>query len=481
MLRAWLFLPVVLVACGEADVQAAEFNEVCGEAGPFRVLKLPPGDRIMGAPQALGDRVVMAIGSYGPVDGYAPLLDSALWSTGPCGEDSKRLDANLKEVVVAERWPDLLFGRTEAYELVILEDAGKAGHVVFTGVGQSFLWWTEHGLVSFEQRGEDTAAALLHLYPADPQVDTASAIVLVESTPSYNADGRVNPQRFAVLPEDLFALGTDGALVHADLRDGTVTVEQTGVYDFDVSPDARWLLWQVATDEETPTASAVYLRDLTSGDELPLGDASVRNTLQPFIGYEHGLFAVNESSYINASQRVYTLDTLEFVVLEERILRHVFADGRWGTTRLVGGDPALYDPADGITRSLGRGALVGWGDDWVDVLDVPEYILGGGSFSDEGPLNRVSLSGEAKRLTGRATRVGSRLTDGRRLTSLDLDEGRLGQLVLIDPDAGTAGRVDDRVVAYSGVLTAAFGDEALVYSVDDGDRTGVWLARVVGE
>ena len=38
--------------------------------------------------------------------------------------------------------------------------------------------------------------------------------------------------------------------------------------------------------------------------------------------------------------------------------------------------------------------------------------------------------------------------------------------------------IDDRVFAYSVESSSAFGEDLVVYSVDDGERSGVWLARV---
>jgi hypothetical protein len=47
-----------------------------------------------------------------------------------------------------------------------------------------------------------------------------------------------------------------------------------------------------------------------------------------------------------------------------------------------------------------------------------------------------------------------------------------------DTTQGTPRGIDDRVFPYTALTSSAYGADVVVYSVDDGERTGVWLARV---
>jgi hypothetical protein len=488
VLRRAGFGVVALVACGgAAELPEAAFDAVCGAAGPFRVLELAPGERLAGPPRAIDGRVVIRVGTYEAIGIGAtpPLKEAWLWSTGPCGEAPVRLDPTLEDVLALELWPGLLFGRRVAEgELVVLDaTAEDAGHVAFAGLGPSPLYWTEHGLVSFEARDEATGAALLHRFPGDPRTDTETGSVVVEGVRIAVDEDRVFAYDFRPTPDELFVWTVDHEVVRVALADGAAKVEETNVKAGDASPDGRWLLWQrlVGDPEDPETPGAVFLRDLTSGAEVGLGDGYLDNTFLPFQWYAYGLFVVNIEPYADRKQRVHRLDTLEFTDLpDDRALLHVFADGRWAIGRLYNGGVELFDPADGsVTPLVDRGSVEWWGEDAFEVVDLGVFH-GGDSYTDEGALFRVPLEGSPRRLAERVSRAAVRQSDGRWFTGLDLDASRRGSLVVIDPEAEGSTRVDERVFASTMRLTTAFGEEALVYSVDDGERTGVWLARVVG-
>jgi len=479
----------LLAACGVVDepLPAAELGEVCGEAGPVRVLELRPGERLAETPRASEGRVVYRIGRYGAASssGTAPTPeDVALWSTGPCGESPREIGPVVQDLLMLAVWPEVLLGhRRAAGELVAIDASGAtAGNLVFTGLGPSALYVTDHGVVTFEARDDETGAALLHRYPADPRVDTASGVLLVEGVSVAVEQEQVYPRDFEVLPDELLIRNTDDELVAVALVDGAVTVEQTGVQRFAVSPDGRWLLWQALSSDPVDIfqPGKVQLRDRSSGDELSLGDMFLHSTFRPFDRYEDGLFVVNVEPYSNGRRRVYTLATLDFVDLTDgRLPQHVFADGRWALSRYSGDGIELFDPADGSeTPLVSRGDVEWWGDDEFEVLDVPTCCTKGTSFRDEGPLYRVHEDGELTQLGERVTRVGIRLADGRRVTGLGIDGDLLGELVLVDTESASSSRIDGRVFAYTMRLAGAFGEDAIAYSVDDEARTGVWVARL---
>lgn len=71
------------------------------------------------------------------------------------------------------------------------------------------------------------------------------------------------------------------------------------------------------------------------------------------------------------------------------------------------------------------------------------------------------------------------LGDGRLVTPVDVDGAWVADLVLVDAKTQAEFRIDDHVFAANLDLEAGavFGDGVLAYEVDDGDRSGIWLAR----
>lgn len=491
MRRGWTIGVVLWTGCGEEPLPPAEFAEVCGEAGPVRVLEQEPG-RLLTLPPTLHDgRVVLRTGIFSEKregqNGPPWPIDIEVWSAGPCGESPVQLDAAVRDVVQAPRWPELLLGyRAQSKELVTLDVTGEGGgHVVFAGAGPSYPWvWTEHGLVSFEARGTDTGAALLHRYPDDPLADTVMASELLAPVAVSVDDDRVyGHTQNEVLPDELFSLQPDGTLLSVGLVDGAVTEERTGVKQYAVSPDGRWLAWQALTDDPDRLDGPVFLRDRDDGGELGLGDLRLNTSFLAFRFFADGFLVVDVNAYINAPQRVFTLATLEFVDLPpERKLARVLADGRWAIDSIFAEGIDIFDPKDSsVTRLISRADVRWWGEDEFEALDLQRCCIAkGSSLTDEGTLFHVALTGEARAL-GRASRIGKRLADGRWITGLDHDDDFIGQLALLEPDTAESSQIDDRVFTYTAGHTSVFGDDAIVYSVDDGTRTGVWVARLGGD
>jgi len=92
---------------------------------------------------------------------------------------------------------------------------------------------------------------------------------------------------------------------------------------------------------------------------------------------------------------------------------------------------------------------------------------------------RLLLWQDATRTGGDAERPeGKLLPDGAVLGAVGLDRDWLGALVLIEPGSSTELRIDDHVHGHA-IDTARTSDEGVVrYSVSDGERSGVYLARL---
>lgn len=178
-------------------------------------------------------------------------------------------------------------------------------------------------------------------------------------------------------------------------------------------------------------------------------------------------------------QRLYAMSTLEHVDLPEEFrFRATVPDGRWLISTSVEGAPVdLFDPKDGGVRHLigmNRGRYKSILADGIEVLDVTGYQ------GSQGPLYFVPFDGSSPRtLADDITWDSFRLDDGRHVSIIDIGGGALGEFVLLDTGDRTATSIDDRVDASWGVSSSPeFGADAFVYSVNDGDRSGIWVARI---
>jgi hypothetical protein len=228
----------------------------------------------------------------------------------------------------------------------------------------------------------------------------------------------------------------------------------------------------------------VFLHDTTDGS-----DTFVAMTTLNTIGLSFtssGMFLLNIGPSWSSPQRVYSIDTLEYVELPpNRSFAGQAGDDRWLISRWWAGGPhELFDPGTGEVTPLfaGDGTLLQRNDDGLEILDVKPCCLEEDTLTDQGAIYFVPFDGSpARRLVEEATRFNRRLQDGRLAGMLDLDDELLGRLVLLDPDTHSTRLIDDRVFAYGLTGVPAHGENTMVYSVDDGARSGVWLARLTGE
>jgi hypothetical protein len=65
------------------------------------------------------------------------------------------------------------------------------------------------------------------------------------------------------------------------------------------------------------------------------------------------------------------------------------------------------------------------------------------------------------------------------VTVLDLDDDLVGRMFAIDPETLAERRLDENVFGPSlGPRSRALGDGSILYSIVDGDRSGVWHTRL---
>jgi hypothetical protein len=459
-------LALALVACESEDAPPAQLGEVCGVEGAFSLAPLDPGDFTYLT--AVADRVVYPVYKPGAVEGeYEYQAD--LWSIGPCGEEPRLLTGDFLEALHLERWPDtLLVCSVQSPDIVSIDPTGALPpHVVFPGVGCRAPQ-TAYGLLPYIVGDSLT----LYPYPDDPRTQTSEPVVLLDELPDYT--------EVEALDEMAFLLTRDGTLSRVDLPDGAVTVEQSGVRRFSVSKDGRYLLTQKreqAGDDGLPYEEPIVLTDRSTGQGtlLTMTDLN-RNFGREFAAIDQGIVTLKLDTQVI---RLYFLPGLDSADLPfGLVLKAPLADGRWLLTSLLDHSLHLGDPRDpgSITPIFAEAQIVAVEPDGVRVLNInPETLEG--DLADESPLWFVPFDGsQARRLANRMTRDPRLLADGRYITLLDIDEQRRGDLTLVDPETLDE-RLVDRQVANYGVLEL-LGDDIVWYLVADGERAGLWLARL---
>ncbi len=116
--------------------------------------------------------------------------------------------------------------------------------------------------------------------------------------------------------------------------------------------------------------------------------------------------------------------------------------------------------------------------DAVSTLDTPLCCVDGDP-RDEGPVWRLPYDfSPPQRLAARATRYLTMLQDGRLVSPIAIDSQLIGTLVIVEPETQHESRIDDRVPAGSLDTSRADEENILTYSVSDGERSGVYLARL---
>lgn len=463
-----------LVGCGSEAIEPAEFAEVCGVRGPVRLVALAPDQVVRDGLHRFEERVFYTTARAQAGADEVKYSDTVLWSIGPCGEAPRRIADDVVHVFTDDRWPGLLLGcRMDLRDIVSLDPAGEQPpHVVYAGV-DCFSRDTPQGLLSIDADGDGPAALTLHPHPGDARSETSEPIALLDPdlTPGYpiTASSRVRARG-----DGVFVLTTDGALVRIALPGGAVTVEQTGVREFDASQDGRYILWQRAEstdrDSEFPEGM-VFLRDRETGEGMPLTPTWLDPYDSSLAWVDHGIVPLMLSG---GPLRVYFLPSLGFLDIDDNVFpREQLADGRWLLQRWWSGPIYLADlrEAGSATPFFDDGAIVGREPDGLVLLDVP-------LDSAPGPLWFAPFDGSSPtRLADRVTPY-HRLTEGRVLSALNVDADGLGDLILADFATREERLIDRQVVDTSVWSSWDLGDDIVRYAVVDGARSGVWMVRL---
>lgn len=479
---------ILVVGCAEELIELpAEFGEVCGVEAPVRVFVHGPEEAMLGAARRIGERLFFTVYPVGEAgDGRYPYFTAPAgtpWATGVCGEAPVRIDPVYREVFSLARWPEVALAcHRETGDVVSLAGSGPLDpHVVFADVGCSPAW-TDVGPVARNRKGR----LVLYPYPEDPRVDTVHGTALPEVAAVWNDEPII-----AAAGDELLVLRGDHTLVAIDLNTRVVTTEQFGVISFVVSESGRYVLSQ-AVDPARPEreydgslSGPLLLQDretgvgmvvLAEGQARPGQNSALRWADQ---GYATIGFRGND-------QRIYRLRDFSSVALPNHfgpasiLLDEIGpqADGRW---IVVDDSEGTLHDLDLVTGALTpmwtrRGQLVARASESTLVLAVaPCCELS--RADDEGSVWSVPDDGSRPtRVVGRATLYSRSPGDGSLLSLVDIDGRRRGALMRIDLATGDVRRIDDHVFA---APLEDGGEPGFVrYSVQDGERSGVWQVRL---
>lgn len=269
------------------------------------------------------------------------------------------------------------------------------------------------------------------------------------------------------------------------MPDGVQTIEQVGVRTFELSEGERWLVWEDLTflghgvfGEQIGRS---HLRDRNDGSERPLW----KGHAQPWStnGLEEGL-VYSPGSWLH-------VDDLSPVELpDDRRLHGPFGDERYWITDLNPTPTASweslgfwrFDVATGTETILYEqpAAVVAWRDDGIELVHGLESSSP--ISPKEAALRFVPFDGSPPRVLAHAvTRGYWHMSDGRVVTPLSIGADHRGVLMLVDPDTLEESRIDDHVFVDDGIRQpepSIWGDDVVLYSVADGERSGMWIARL---
>jgi hypothetical protein len=482
---------VLGMACGPDPIAQEELEEVCGEDGPFRVLDIDPDQQLSRLPLRVGDRRVFKVDRVAP-DGagsFPDVIDSQLWSTGLCGESPVQLADDLDQVFTIDRWPDVLLGcKMATGEIFEVDPAGeRAPHLVFTGDVRygCALSWTDHGLLSVSGHDEDFGALMLSPYPDDPRTQTSEPVAVLDPvriTSTGRGGTNIVANSIRAFADSVLAIDGEDALVRVDLADRSVTTLQTGVREIEASRDGRYVMWQdmtVTREGDRALEGKVFLRELPDGQDELLAETALQYTMLA-LGYTHAGMVQLEFER-SPQKKLFFLPGLQSMeVPTDLFFNGKLEDGRWLGGSMSENYFELFDLQAGTKKRLfPRPADLAWfEEDGLVLFETTKQCCIDGDMRDEGPLWRVPFDGEAKQIAARGSRLTQPLPDGRSVGPVGVGEDWLGMLVVNDASTGEERRVDDHVAGRS-ISTNWFEDEGLItYSVADGERSGVYLARL---
>jgi len=475
----WVLLGVV--ACGPSlseppplqHLETLELLPVCGQPSPLRLLALDESETPVEKEWAVyrfEDRLYILVGRANEevgsdLDPYWLGMETTLYSTGLCGESPRVIASDIWEVLEHPRWPGWLLGLTQRGDLVVLDPEGEVEPGLLLEDESPDRRWTERGILQID---DERGALVLRPYPSSPDDPELEPTVVVEPFSSDVA--------WRSLGDDVFFV-EDGALQRVDLRDGSRALEldrDGDIEHFRLIADGRFFVLESPPDADGFRSLELYDRLMGVGEWI--GD--VEETYS--IDHEDHL-VLQPRDLPEGSNRLVLLPSMEQIDVPPDVgLQARIDDTRWLAWRDEGF--LVYDRTTNAARLLfdwtGQDMEAWYYDDRVEVL---VHHWSSQQFGAEGPVYAVWLDERSRdRIADQATIGLHHLADGRIVTPLDVHDDVLGTLALTGLDGVTRWEIDGEVVAWFGEFQAAAGleDDVVVYGVSDGERSGVWVARL---
>jgi hypothetical protein len=284
----------------------------------------------------------------------------------------------------------------------------------------------------------------------------------------------------------------DDELVRVSLDDGSVEVVATDVRAFELGYGAydedtldwprRYLIWQrseLTNDDPESPEGEILLLDRETGDLRSLGETALAYA---------GLSAVNWSSsgllvlpFPAGAQdgelvlRLYDLASHTWVDVSDTLEpMYMLADDRHLIVREGQGAP--YQTLDVQTGELG---IITEKPTRAYHYSTDARVLGVLPDGEEGELWLVTDGDGPRLIAERATWHHWFMPDGRLLSGVDVNENKIGELVVIDPDTLEEQLIDVGVFAthYSRPDPSS-DDTTVIYGIAEGTRRGLWLVRL---
>ncbi|WP_106395654.1 hypothetical protein [Enhygromyxa salina] len=483
-------MPLVLLlglgGCGY-DVTgpaAAEFDELCGQNEPVKLLNLDP-DRTLDhvTSRELGERLLLMLG-------YEDAESRELWSVGRCGEDPVLVSDSLHGWPRSyEPWPEILFYCDEADDLLwTLDPTGVHPPSPVFETRACFAKVTPAGLVTILGDG-DTGPLVLQPWPEDPFTQAAEQVVLLDEVKAAALPfPHTQPDAHEVLDtvdNEVFAVTAADELVVLNLDDLVPTVLAQDVREFDVSQSegGRWLVWQdievtkvgmYSGDSQWPEGP-VYLLDRMSGEISQLDDTAMAYTLTSYMGaVEAGLLyyrvgAINDES----AGRWVRLDTLEqyaspsttaspYLVIDE--------------SRLLLSSVFFRPPFTVVDVSTGEHNTI-FSDQMVRLRATTDSLII--LRESGGELVKIDFEGNTRTLAKGVHELYQISEDEHVITPFAVGADGIGSLVIVEPETLDERYIDDDVLSKSSMIYETDDGLLVSYAVisSDPERHGIWLAK----
>lgn len=470
---------LAFLACAPDDVVKAPLDEVCGEAGPVRLLALDEDESsLIDGPivQRIDDALYFGIGRRAADGELLPpeLLEERVVTTGLCGENPREIAVGVAWVFVHPWWPGrLLAAASDSRDFYEIDPEGEQAPRLIWTHGDAMHTEVTGGWVGIVTLSPQSTTATLVRFrdpveegvPPDPPTTLLAGVQPGFS--SLSAEG-----------EDILVLTTDTRLVEVDLETGEATTIAENVDNFRVPGDRSQIVIVRAPAEDGPTAGwPVSVLERASGMETAVGEARMST-----IAVREHEISYRTTDDSGSHQRFVALPGLEIHDVDPNLTIVGQADAR--DIVEVDGELGLYDRATRQTTVvlpwLGDTSVEG--DDLLAVKAVTDHRT-------TGEMWRIPLSTLAPvRIAKRASAWAFRTTDGSIVTPVDMHGegvGIVGTIVVVDPVTLAEQVVDENAVVLSGFRSLFhdehYGEKTLAYEVHDGERSGVWLAKLAAD